>query len=319
MLTTQEIAPHAIVENINIKNFPLLEPDYYLKLALLYAEKGFIVFPVNQNKIPFKGFSWSKRASNNPDKIRKMWQEYPNGRPAFYCKASNILTIDIDNKPEKNKHGFKILRELFNKLGELPKTVLILTQSNGAHMYYKLPQNKQFKRKIGNCIDIQTNHYCICGGVYTDKGSYRFVKGHIFEDIGKIPELPFKWVDFLSKPEESKVAKDKPYLNLVEPYKLKNNVKNKDIQQVVDNCAFLKYCRDYSMSISEEIWFCMIGKLAIYYNDSIIHELSRFYNGYSYRETQYKIDRARNYGFPIGCKCISGKFPEICQGCQFCK
>ena len=48
MTTTREIAPHAIVENINIKNNPILESDYYLKLALFYAEKGFFVFPVQR-------------------------------------------------------------------------------------------------------------------------------------------------------------------------------------------------------------------------------------------------------------------------------
>ena len=73
MITIKEIASHAIVENINIRNFPMLEPDYNLKLALFYAEKGFYVFPVNPNKIPYKGFSWSIRASNNPDEIRKMY------------------------------------------------------------------------------------------------------------------------------------------------------------------------------------------------------------------------------------------------------
>ena len=104
MTKTNEIAPHAIVEHISIKNYPMLEPDYYLKLALFYAEKGFFVFPVNPNKSPYQGFHWSIRASNKPDKVRKMWQEYPNGRPAIFCKASDILIIDTDNKPEKDKN-----------------------------------------------------------------------------------------------------------------------------------------------------------------------------------------------------------------------
>ena len=54
------------------------------------------------------------------------------------------------------KEGFNVLQELVNTLGLLPKTVLVYTQSNGTHMYFKLPPNRQFKRKIGNCIDIQT-------------------------------------------------------------------------------------------------------------------------------------------------------------------
>ena len=71
-------------------------------------------------------------------------------------------------------------------------------------LFSSLDYSCQFKMKIGNCIDIQTNHYCVCGGVYTDKGSYRFADGFTFEEIGEIPELPPKWVDFLSKPTEQK-------------------------------------------------------------------------------------------------------------------
>ena len=49
MTTTKEIATHAIVEHITIKNCPLLEPDYYLKLALFYAEKGYEVNSIEYN------------------------------------------------------------------------------------------------------------------------------------------------------------------------------------------------------------------------------------------------------------------------------
>ena len=57
------IAPHAIVDNIKIANNPILSEDYYINLALLYAKLGFYVFPVNPNKIPYKGFQWSKLAN----------------------------------------------------------------------------------------------------------------------------------------------------------------------------------------------------------------------------------------------------------------
>lgn len=310
MTTTKEIAPHAIVENINIKNFPMLETDYYLKLALFYAEKGFFIFPVNPNKIPYKNFHWSIRASNNPDEIKKMWQEYQNGRPAIYCKASGILILDTDNKPEKGKNGFIVLQGLVNKLGTLPKTVLVYTQSNGTHMYFKLPQNRQFKRKIDNCIDIQTNHYCICGGVYTDTSSYRFAKGYTFEDIGEIPELPPKWVDFLSKPTEQKQYKS----NQENTYKEKVVIEG-DFKKLYDNCLFVQKAVNEAQALDENSWFRFAIILSSLSNGFELFDLySRPHPEYTPEKTLAKFQNAQKYS--ITCKTIAKDFLE-CKNCKY--
>ncbi|CCZ51557.1 hypothetical prophage lsa1protein [Acinetobacter sp. CAG:196] len=309
MTTTREIAPHAIVENINIKNNPILESDYYLKLALFYAEKGFFVFPVNPNKIPYKGFSWSTRASNNPDEIRKMWQEYPQGRPAIYCKASNILIIDTDNKPEKDKQGFKVLQELVNKLGMLPKTVLVYTQSNGTHMYFKLPKNRQFKRKIGNCIDIQTNHYCVCGGVYTDKSSYRFAKSYTFEDIKEIPELPPQWVAFLSKQTEQKQYKSKQENSHKEKVVIEG-----DFKRLYDNCLFVQKAVNEAQTLDENSWFRFAIILSSLKNGFELFDFySKPHSEYDPQKTWDKFQNAKKYS--ITCKTIANDF----QGCKNCQ
>lgn len=308
MTTTKEIAPHSIVECIEIQNYPILPPDYYLNLALMYAERGFKVFPVNPNKIPYKGFAWSKKATNNPDEIRAMWQVYPNGRPAFYCKGSEILTIDTDNKPEKGKYGFKILTELTRELGMLPKTVLIYTQSNGTHMYFKLPQNRVFKRKIENCIDIQTNHYCVCGGVYTDKGSYRFAKGYTFEEIEEIPELPEKWIEFLSKADKKAKAK-----NAFEIQPVEKELIDGDFQKLYENCQFCKFCADYAHILDENSWFKFAVVLSNLTNGfEIFDYYSRPHPEYSPEKTQAKFDNAKKYS--MSCETIAIDF----QGCKEC-
>jgi len=309
MLTTKEIAPHAIVDNIRLRNYPHLPRDYYLNLALMYAERGFKIFPVNPNKIPYKGFTWSKKATSNPDEIKAMWQVYPNGRPAFYCKDSKILTIDTDNKPEKGKFGFKILTELTKKLGMLPKTVLIYTQSNGTHMYFKLPQNRVFKRKIENCIDIQTNHYCVCGGVYTEKGCYRFAKGYTFEDIGEIPELPSQWINFLSK--EQNISKSE--VNQPNIRKTKQIVEG-NFQKLYEGCLFCKYCVDYSHILDENSWFKFAVILSNLKNGlELFDYYSRPHPDYTPEKTLSKFQNAQKYNYT--CKTIANDF----QGCKQCK
>ncbi len=308
MPTTQTLALHAIVEHIRINNYPCLPRAYYLNLALLYAEKGFKVFPVNPNKIPYKGFAWSKRATDNPDEIRTMWQEYPNGRPAFYCKGSKILTIDIDNKPKKGKHGFKIFKELVKKLGKPSKTVIVYTQSNGCHLYYKLPKNRQFKRKIDNCIDIQTNHYCVCGGVYTEKGSYRFAKGFTFEDIIDIPKLSPVWVDFLSKPDEKAVHK-RTFENTSQHIEIEG-----DFQKLYDNCHFIKHCVDNAETLDENSWFKFAVVVSRLKNGfEIFDQYSRPHADYSHEKVKAKFENAKKYN--INCKTIAVDFEE-CKKCK---
>lgn len=306
MTTTQELAHHAIVENISINNMPILEPNYYLKLALFYAQRGFYVFPVNPNKIPYKGFAWSKRATNDPNEIIKLWQEYPRGRPAFYCKASGIMVLDTDNKPEKDKYGFKVLKDLVHQLGSLPKTVLVYTQSNGTHMYFKLPKYRSFKRKIDNCIDIQTNHYCLCGGVYTEKGSYRFAKGYTFEDIGNIPKLPPNWVDFLSKKEELIYCKTSVSYSNQPKVEIEG-----DFKVLYDNCLFCKRAVDEAQTLDEISWFKFASILSgIKGGYELFDKFSRPHPNYDPQKTLAKFENAKKYS--VNCK------TRDFEGCKLC-
>ena len=65
------------------------------------------------------------------------------------------------------------------------------------------------------------------------------------------------------------------------------------------------------------MWFSMISILAQLDGcESLIHELSAPYPKYSFKETEYKISRAKNFGKPQSCNYISKQYPEICKGCK---
>lgn len=304
--------PHAVVEHIGIQNKPPFLPiDYYFDLAMLYADRGYKVFPVNPNKTPYKGFKWSERASSDIADVGKMWQKYRDGRPAVYCKGSGLLIIDVDNKPEQGKNGFELLKQLVSELGKLPNTVLIYTQSNGIHLYFKLPENRTFKRKIGNCIDIQTNHYCVCGGVYTEKGSYRFAKGNTFEDV-EVAELPSAWVEFLSKPNDRRKSKTNYENTHQEQVEIDG-----DFQKIYDSCHFIKFCVDNAATLDENSWFkfaVIISKLKNGFE--IFDYYSKPHPDYEPERVKAKFENAKKYN--SSCKGIAVDFND-CKKCTYNK
>ncbi len=310
MVTTQEIAPHAIVDNINTYNKPKLEVGYYLRLALFYASLGFKVFPLMPNKKFYKGLSWTKVATNNPDEIIELWRRYPYAVPAFYALGSRILVIDIDNKPEKGKHGFKVISRLVKQLGKLPKTIMVYTQSGGIHLYYILPEDREFVRNIENCIDIQVNACCICGGVYSDKGSYRFVKGHTFEDIGKPAELTPEWVEFLAK--STKVSNKK---KSVEYKEYKPVVVDGDFSFLYETCAFCRFAVNNQPELPEIGWFAFASILSRVNNGyQLFDQISQNHPDYDTEKTRKKFEQGQKYY--AGCSCASKVFAG-CENCEY--
>lgn len=302
------LPPEAIVENINKNKAPLsISQDYYVNLALAYASKGCVVFPVNWNKIPYKGMSWTKFATNEPEKIRLLWQHYPDGRPAVVCRPSNLLIIDIDNKPYKEKYGFNYISELANKLGKLPKTVSVFTQSNGMHLYFRRPQNRKFVRNIGNCIDIQDNFYCVCGGVFTEQNiGYRFVKGLTFDDV-EVAELPENWIEFLSKPD---VSHKNVHFSDKETIKIEA-----DIEELAENCFFVKNAIENAQILSENDWFwfgAILNNLENGYE--LFDKYSQPHPEYDIEKTKAKFLNAGKYS-AMSCNSIMCSF----EGCKNCK
>ncbi len=80
----------------------------------------------------------------------------------------------------------------------------------------------------------------------------------------------------------------------------------------------MKYCRDNAATLSEPMWHSMVTQLAMIDDaDALIHELSLPYPGYSYQETQKKIENARKFGYPQSCEYLSTTYPEVCSNCKF--
>lgn len=71
-----------------------------------------------------------------------------------------------------------------------------------------------------------------------------------------------------------------------------------DVEKLLENCAFIQYCRDNATTLSEPWWWSMIAILAVFGKPGRekIHELSQPYPGYTERGTERKIEEALKAG-----------------------
>lgn len=154
-------------------------------VAYALSEAGIAVFPCDpEDKRPLirGGF---KSATNDLDKVRDWWREFPDAIPGIPCGSLNgISVLDLDRKNGKN--GF---REM-SKRGYDWKTLSAFTQetpSGGAHIYFGyLHGLKSSADKIASGVDVRSD-----GGYACFYGSAKDARTlSLFRDTIGLPEFP---------------------------------------------------------------------------------------------------------------------------------
>ncbi len=171
------------------------EQDIKSRSAVAYAlsEAGIAVFPCDpEDKRPLirGGF---KSATNDLDKVKAWWREFPDAIPGITCGSINgISVLDLDRKNGKN--GF---REM-SKRGYDWKTLSAFTQetpSGGAHIYFEyLHGLKSSADKIASGVDVRSDGGYVC--FYGSAKDARTLS--LFSDTIGLPEFPEELI-----PEES--------------------------------------------------------------------------------------------------------------------
>ena len=159
-----------------------------------YLERGWFVFPVQPSKkIPYKGFAWKEKSTNDVEKIRKVLAHpaYEGCNWALDCGKSNIFVVDVDTK----KNGFESLRNLQS----LDANFVVKTPSGGAH-YYFVGAGPNSVEKLGPGIDTRgsAGYVLIPGSKIADK-SYELISS---DGIAEIPQ----WIlDTLGAPKDVRI------------------------------------------------------------------------------------------------------------------
>lgn len=227
------------------------------------------------------------------------------------CEMSNIIVLDCDVDEARGLNGLKTLENLEKELGKLPNTLIQTTPRGGKHYFFS---NKGITNPIGKIckdIDVKYKGYILIEPSKINSKAYKFIDGIDKNGEFIIADLPDKWITYLNK--KNKVIHHSFDNNNRTQIKIHHDY---NIKQIMEKCKFLQFCRNNAHCLDEPLWFSMISILSSVNNsDTLIHELSKPYPNYTYRETQQKINRAKKYGRPQTCKYISENYPLICKGC----
>lgn len=93
-----------------------------------------------------------------------------------------------------------------------------------------------------------------------------------------------------------------------------------EIQPILDNCPWIRHCRDDAVTLSEPEWYAMLSITARCIDGyNLSHEWSRPYPRYNYNETEKKINHALNSSGPRFCKNIQENLGghSYCNSCNY--
>ena len=222
------------------------------------------------------------------------------------CEASNLVAIDCDYDPLRGYDGEATLRMLEAKYGKLPRTLTQTTPRGGKHYIFRSKGIVNPIGKLSQDIDIKYRGYLMIWPSTVNDVQYQFTDG-VDDGVFQIAELPEKWLDAINQP------------NYVRSSAQAQTYENIDVEAMFDGCTFLQHCRDDATTLSEPEWFTMITVLApIAGSDDLIHHLSSPYPRYKVKQTQQKIDQARNFGKSRSCQYIAKTF-GYCDSCKYAK
>ncbi len=155
---------------------PASAPDSKLDWALYLASLGFRVFPLEDNgKRPIID-GWPKRATSDPERIRRFWTD-----PVLEWERDHNVGVtggvflDVDMKNGVN--GLDSLFDLLATHGNMPDTLQVVTPSGGYHIYFQHHDGvRNSAGKLGPGLDIRGWHGYVAGpGSTLDDKEYRLI------------------------------------------------------------------------------------------------------------------------------------------------
>ena len=127
-----------------------------LEAALVYADRGWRVFPIKEGKkAPALFKSWNTRATDSKEQIKTWWKKWPKANIGILTgEKSGIFVVDIDPKNGGDESIADLLKDK-----SFPDTSTVRTGSGGSHIFFRYPDEKIKTHRgfPGAGIDICSN------------------------------------------------------------------------------------------------------------------------------------------------------------------
>jgi hypothetical protein len=113
---------------------------------LRLANRGLLLFPiVPQGKVPFKGFAWKEKATNDQQQLRSWFEQFPACNWAARTgPEAKVFVLDVDGEDGRASLG------LILKHGAFPPTLTTFTGNEwGLHCWFRYPAKGDLLNSVG--------------------------------------------------------------------------------------------------------------------------------------------------------------------------
>jgi hypothetical protein len=172
-----------------------------LQAALQYAERGWLVFPCdNESKRPLteRGL---KDATRNKETITQWFTHWPGAMIGIKCgRESGIFVIDCDVDPAVGLDAVATFKEL---VPDLPETITVKTPRGGRHYYFAYPNDgtevRNSASKICTGCDVRgEGGYVITAGSRRSDGIYYETLAAVHD----VPDAPRSLIDLVASKDQ---------------------------------------------------------------------------------------------------------------------
>lgn len=279
-------------------------------LILKYAERGYKIFPVQEDSKAPATKNGFQDATDDLGTIKKWWDANPNYNIGLPMALNGLIAVDIDRHGEIN--GFETFDNyiISNELSDLPLTVEAVTANNGKHKIFKAPEGFKPVGKLADGVDIKYNGYIVIAPSEINGNSYEWLTEQGLLDIQPTP-LPKDWQNCLNPNHSAETE----CLKLPE-----GDYPTSNAETIANECNFIRHCIDDVKSLSEPDWkFGLIGVIPFCEGGAdFAHKWSGQYFNYSYAETQDKINSSLKFSKPTSCAGIQSTCGDkYCKNCLY--